>query len=111
VWKGQTYDCQQCGACCTNQEHVPAAGYVCLTKNESKQMKRLGLTVVQAGRSTFLGTRNRDGASHPICVALRGGVGEPCRCAIYESRPLNCRQFEVGSSSCLAARVEAGLPL
>src|SRR6516164_10617150 len=96
VWKGPAYDCEQCGACCSNRESIPAVGYVCLTKHESKQMKRLGLSVVRAGGSSFLGTRDRDGASHPTCVALRGGVGGPCRCAIYESRPLNCRRFEIG---------------
>ena len=109
--KGPAYDCEQCGACCSNRESIPAVGYVCLTKQESKQMKRLGLSVVRAGGSSFLGTRDRDGASHPTCVALRGRVGGPCRCAIYESRPLNCRQFEIGSSSCKAAREEAGLPV
>src|SRR5438128_12597414 len=42
VWNGPAYDCQQCGACCSNQQAAPAVGYVCLTKHESKQMKRLG---------------------------------------------------------------------
>ena len=111
MWKGPVYDCQHCGACCTNQEYDPAVGYACLTKGESKQMRRLGLTVVRAGASSFLGTRDREGASSPRRVALRGRVGGPCRCAIYGSRPINCRQFEVGSSSCKAAREEAGLPV
>ncbi|HLJ93320.1 MAG TPA: YkgJ family cysteine cluster protein [Gemmataceae bacterium] len=111
VWKGPVYDCQQCGACCTNQGFDPAIGYVYLTKDESKQMSRLGLTVVRTGGSSFLGTHDREGASNPSCVALRGRVGGPCRCAIYRSRPANCRQFEVGSSSCKAAREEAGLPV
>jgi uncharacterized protein len=111
VWKGPVYDCQQCGACCTNQEFDPAIGYVYLTKDEAKQMRRLGLTVVRSGGSSFLGTRDREGASNPSCVALRGRVGGPCRCAIYGSRPVNCRQFEIGGSSCKAAREEAGLPV
>jgi Fe-S-cluster containining protein len=110
MWKGPVYDCQQCGACCTNHEHDHAVGYVWLTSDESKQMRRLGLTVVRAGGSSFLGTRTRDGAGNPSCVALRGRVGGPCRCAIYRSRPLNCRRFEVGTSSCRAAREQAGLP-
>jgi hypothetical protein len=63
VWKGQVYDCQQCGACCTSQEYDPSVGYVCLTRDESKQMRRLGLTVVRAGGISFLGTRDREGAS------------------------------------------------
>jgi hypothetical protein len=36
-------------------------------------MMRLDLTVVRAGGSSFLGTRDREGTSHPSCVALRGG--------------------------------------
>ena len=108
---GPIYDCQQCGACCTNQECDPAIGYVNLTKDESKQMRRLAPTVVRDGGSSFLGTRAREGDGNPSCVALRGRVGGPCRCAIYLSRPLNCRQFEVGGNLCKAAREEAGLPV
>jgi Fe-S-cluster containining protein len=111
MWKGPVYDCQQCGACCTNHDHDHTGGYVWLTTDESKRMKRLGLTVVRAGGSSLLGTRAREGASNPSCVALRGRVGAPCRCAIYPSRPLNCRQFEVGGSLCQAARHRAGLPV
>jgi len=111
MWNGPVYDCQQCGACCTNHEHNRAVGYVWLTNDESKQMRRLGLTVVRAGASSFLGTRTREGASYPSCIALLGRVGELCGCAIYRSRPLNCRQFEVGGSLCKAAREQAGLPV
>jgi Fe-S-cluster containining protein len=111
MWNAGTYDCQQCGACCTNQESAPATGYVCLTRQESKQMKRLGLSVVQAEGSFYLGTRSRVGISDPVCVALEGRVTGSCGCAVYESRPRNCRQFEVGSGLCQAARRKAGLPI
>jgi Fe-S-cluster containining protein len=111
VWKGPVYDCQECGACCTNQGYDRSIGSVYLTKDESKQMRRLGLTVVRAVGTSFLGTRDREGASNPSCVALRGRVGGPCHCAIYRSRPGNCRQFEVGSSACHAGREAAGLPV
>ena len=109
MWNGGAYDCQRCGACCTNQEFVPATGYVCLTKDESKQMKRLGLSVVQAEGRSYLGTRARPGIAHPVCVALTGQVSGSCRCSIYDRRPGNCRRFEVGSRLCEAAREEAGL--
>ena len=111
MWNGGAYDCQQCGACCINHESVPATGYVCLTRDESKHMKRLGLSVVQTGGSFYLGTRGRAETSHPVCVALLGRVSESCQCAIYDSRPRNCRRFEVGSRLCEAAREEAGLPV
>jgi hypothetical protein len=74
-------------------------------------MKRLGLSVVQTDGSFFLGTRVRVESYHPVCVALHGPVGGSCGCTIYERRPNNCRQFEVGSSLCEAARTEAGLPV
>ena len=109
MWKGPAYDCQQCGACCANQESNPATGYVCLTRAESKQMKRLGLTVVQTAGSSYLGTRHHAEARYPLCVALHGQVSGSCRCAIYDQRPRNCRQFEVGSRLCKAARTKAGL--
>jgi Fe-S-cluster containining protein len=110
VWNGPTHDCEQCGACCANPDRVPADGYVYLAADEGRQMKRLGLTVVHTGGSTFLGTRHRAGSDHPVCVALRGRIGGSCRCTVYESRPQNCRQFEVGGSDCQAAREAAGLP-
>jgi Fe-S-cluster containining protein len=111
VCKGPVYHWQQCGACCTNQEYDPPVAYVCRTREESKQMRRLGLTVLGAGGSFFLGTRDREGASNPSCVALRGRVGSPCCCAIYRSRPINCRKFDLGGSYCKAVRKEAGLPV
>jgi Fe-S-cluster containining protein len=111
MWKRADYDCQQCGACCANPESIPAAGYVSLTPVESKQMRRLGLTVVQAAGTSYLGTRYRVDAPYPVCVALRGQVNGPCRCAVYEVRPRNCREFTVGSSLCQDAREKAGLPL
>jgi Fe-S-cluster containining protein len=103
------YDCQQCGACCTIQGSMPATGYVSLAPEESKRMKRLGLTVVQAAGLSYLGTRYRADAPYPVCVALRGEVGQSCRCNVYENRPRNCRQFEVGSRLCQEAREKAGL--
>ena len=108
---GAAYDCQKCGACCTNQEAVPATGYLRLSSGESKHMKRLGLSVVQTDGEFFLGTRTRADRRHAACVALSGQVGGACRCSIYDERPSNCRQFEVGSGVCQAARREAGSPV
>jgi Fe-S-cluster containining protein len=110
MWKGPAYDCQQCGACCSNHEFIPATGYVSLTNQEAKRMKRLGLSVIQAKDCSLLGTRTQVGSTHTICVALRGQIGSRCSCAVYEHRPGNCRRFEVGSLLCKVARADAGLP-
>jgi hypothetical protein len=82
-----------------------------LTSGESKQMKRLGLSVVRTEGSLYLGTRDRAGECYPVCVALRGHVNGSCGCAIYECRPRNCRRFEMGSGLCEIAREKAGLPI
>ena len=110
MWNGPTYDCRRCGACCANQESTPATGYVYLIRDESRRMRRLGLSVVSTAGGSFLGTRaDADGGAYPLCVAFRGEVGGPGRCSIYPHRPWNCRQFLVGSPSCKAAREGAGL--
>lgn len=110
MWTEPPYDCQECGACCANYDSLPAVGYVCLDKTESKRMKRLGLAVVQEWGDSFLGTRPYAGAgADPICVAFRGEVGGGCSCSIYACRPRACQRFEVGSSLCRTARQAAGL--
>jgi len=111
VWKRTVYDCQQCGACCSTQQGAQATGYVSLSRDESKLMKRLGLSVLQTDGRFFLGTRSRVESYQPVCVALYGRLGGSCACTIYERRPNNCREFEVGSSLCEAARAAAGLPV
>jgi uncharacterized protein len=110
MWKGPTYDCQLCGACCVNYRRFDGAGYVYLTKDESKRMKRLGLSVVQAtGGEAHLGMRNRDASGKGVCVAFQGGIGGSCGCTVYAGRPSICRAFQVGGAECERARREAGL--
>jgi Fe-S-cluster containining protein len=87
-------------------------GYVYLNRDESKRMKRLGLSVVQQSGNSFLGTRAGAGAgTELVCVAFRGKVGGECACSIYAARPRACRGFEVGSPLCKEARENAGLPI
>ena len=49
------------------------------------------------------------------CVALRGEIGNPVACLIYESRPAACREFAPlaavgrGDASCDEARQRCGL--
>jgi Fe-S-cluster containining protein len=110
MWHGPVYDCQQCGACCAKPAGFPETAYVFLEREESKRLKRIGLSVVQTTSGPYLGVRAYVGdAVQSICVAFRGAIGAACRCSIYESRPRNCRRFTVGSALCLAARTEAGL--
>ena len=109
MWKGPAYDCQQCGACCTNGADA-GTDYVYLRKDEARRMRRLGLSVVQSSGASYLGLRAR-GEGPPACVAFRGDVGGPCGCSIYEERPEKCRSFAVGDFFCRQARAEAGLPL
>jgi Fe-S-cluster containining protein len=112
MWNESTYDCQECGACCVSQEVFSGSAYVYLTRDESKQMKRLGLSVVQVSGESHLGTRARAGGDgRSVCVAFRGEVGGRCGCTVYQGRPRECRRFQVGGSWCKEARAEAGLPV
>lgn len=102
------YDCQQCGACCTDSSGDE--GYVWLNGSESRRLQRMGLSVVRVDGEPFLESRANTGRGGArICVAFRGRVGGSCGCSVYEDRPGNCRRFEVGSTGCRRARQEAGL--
>jgi Fe-S-cluster containining protein len=87
--------------------------YVFLDRQEAKDMRRLGLTVVEIPlRGSFLGCCAHEGAGgRPTCVAFTGTVGRACGCAIYGDRPRVCRQFTVGERLCRQARQQAGLPV
>jgi Fe-S-cluster containining protein len=108
MWNGPVFDCQTCGACCTDREPSDG-GYVYLSRPESRRLRQLGLTVVQAGGDSFLGTR--PGQAGCVCSAFVGQVGGRCSCSIYQSRPQRCREFEAGGPLCRAARLDAGLPV
>lgn len=100
------YDCRLCGACCLSPYTGP--GYVELADAEEEaRLRRLGLPVVMnpVGRPC-LGTRS-DGA----CVAFEGVAGSPSACRVYEDRPRQCREFEMGSARCRLARLQAGLAI
>jgi Fe-S-cluster containining protein len=113
LWNGPEYDCQACGACCVQQPPRDGTSYVFLDRQEAREMRRRGLTVVQAARGdSFLGCRAHAGAAgRPACVAFRGTVGQTCGCSIYADRPRVCRQFAVGERLCRQAREQAGLPV
>jgi Fe-S-cluster containining protein len=105
-----SYDCQQCGACCSDTHG--GEGYASLDRTESKRMKRLGLHVIAISGGASLGTRVQGGRSAAwVCVAFQGEIGRDCGCSIYQDRPSVCRRFEVGSVHCRKARAETGLPV
>jgi Fe-S-cluster containining protein len=110
--EGATYDCQKCGACCLNPGYFGGTGYVYLSGDEARRMRRIGLTVVLADGHYHLGSRARLGRiAATACVAFQGEPGQACGCSIYMARPRTCRQFQVGAPECRAARTRAGMPV
>jgi hypothetical protein len=55
-----------------------------------------------------LGTK-LNGQTANVCAAFGGVVGSTCFCSIYEERPTDCRQLEVGSKACREARQRMGI--
>ncbi|WP_157665226.1 YkgJ family cysteine cluster protein [Mariniblastus fucicola] len=92
-------DCGSCGACCRE-------GFDILTVTDDDPFKRLHPELVQLRDDGEHGVPRPDG----LCVALDGdGEASPYRCRHYDSRPRNCRDFEVGEDGCLLARRRVGL--
>jgi Fe-S-cluster containining protein len=102
-----SFDCQRCGACCTNPD-------------ENAREGRFDYVPVEAG-ARLLSRRDllrkyvtQDGAGSPHlrvmadgrCSALRGAVGRRVACAIYHLRPAACRRVQPGDGDCLRARAE-----
>ena len=106
----ETYDCQRCGACCTNPDANRAAGYVAYVDvlpierllESADLVRRFVATDPQGNMHVRLDRTGR-------CVALVGRVGGHARCSIYEHRPRGCRLLQAGSPQCLVARRERGV--
>lgn len=108
------FDCQACGACCTNTARNRALGtleYIEVTREDA--LYREAREMLRA-----LGARSTDGRWHLTlvgeeqrCTALEGELGEGVSCGIYRLRPSGCRQVEAGDGECLEARRRLGLPL
>ncbi len=91
-------DCGTCGACCREGFHVVevAAADPFVAKHGSSLERVDG----------HLQLPRVDGR----CPPLRGdGRDVPYACAVYEDRPISCREFARGGSSCLIARRRVGL--
>ncbi|TVQ88772.1 MAG: YkgJ family cysteine cluster protein [Deltaproteobacteria bacterium] len=93
-----TYDCQSCGACCRE-------GYDTVEVDEEDPATRLHPELLHRGPFGRLNLR-RDG----VCCACLRVEASKYTCAIYATRPLPCRELEIGSSACLTARARVGLP-
>ncbi len=64
MWNGPVSDCQLCGACCVQQGPFDGSSYVYLDRREAKQLRRMGLTVVQdVLGDSYLGCRSHVGAA------------------------------------------------
>lgn len=97
-----TLDCTSCGACCVE------AGSVTVYPEDSVPMRH---TRSVRGRMGYLSDDYLDGIREmkveepgTRCACLRGTVGVEVRCAIYARRSRVCREFDVGSEGCSAAR-------
>ncbi len=97
------HPCLNCGVCC---EHFRVEFSV-------YELRSMGGTVpdelaheVHGNRWRMNGTERR-----PVrCTALTGRCGEQVACSIYEQRSSTCREFEMGTDRCNAARLAHGLP-
>jgi Fe-S-cluster containining protein len=105
------YDCRRCGACCLSAAAEP--DYVELTAEEATSLRARALPVISDSTGKVrLGAEPFDGpGGASACVGFEGAPGFPCACTIYEHRPQKCREFEMGSAACRAARLRAGLPI
>lgn len=102
--------CQACGACCATYRvsfHGDEVDDVPGGRVPAALVEPVG-----AGLVCMRGTA----ASPSRCVALRGTVGAAVSCAIYEFRPVACRDFAPlaavgsGDEACTEARRRHRLP-
>jgi uncharacterized protein len=105
----RSYDCQSCGACCTNPDENRREEFDDWVEIDSRDV------LLRRRASQRLIVYNEDGVPHlrldgsGRCAALRGPIGRRVFCAIYEIRPRACRRMEAGSDRCLQYRRERGL--
>lgn len=102
-------DCRDCGACCVHAGEVAVDVSEPIPRYLTRSVRRsMGFFSDDHYDTRRMARVPHDGVD-TRCVALRGVVGEACRCNIYDQRPEACRGFEVGSPSCLESRQAAGV--
>lgn len=92
-------NCGDCGACCRQ-------GFDLVQVSARDPFVRQYPELVQLKDGTHIVPR-----PNGLCVALTGDgtAAAPYRCQHYDSRPKNCRDFEVAGDACLQARRRVGL--
>jgi hypothetical protein len=93
-------DCLECGACCR-------AAYHSVTVERDDPVVEAHPEII-VDRDDYVELR-RDGDRCAMLVGGDDGGKTPYTCKIYESRPVPCRDFELGSDNCLIARRRVGL--
>jgi Fe-S-cluster containining protein len=97
------FDCLTCGACCHGDDGwIPVDGRDEPRVSASPELAS-HLVLIRHGALVRRSLRMVDGA----CAALRRDGRFVC--SIYESRPSTCRELEVGSEGCIAARRSRGV--
>jgi Fe-S-cluster containining protein len=102
LWEAPLTSCDPCGACCREAfDSVP------VTEHDLAQLEQPERWV----RNHSDGWRDLQRSPSPSghgsrCKALYGNgeINTPYRCRIYQQRPTNCRDLEMGSEACLTAR-------
>ena len=91
--------CTSCGACCATSADWPR-----FTLESETDLARIPVRYAAPDGAGMLCYGDR-------CAALVGRIGKTTRCAIYEMRPLVCRDCHPGDDACRIARVRHDLPV
>ena len=88
-------DCLSCGICCAFplpievQKNEPLGGLECID-----------IMADDAPEGTIINRHLPRDPETARCKHLAGNIGESISCSVYEKRPQECRDFEVGSDRC-----------
>jgi Fe-S-cluster containining protein len=110
-WFEPRFACDDCGACCREAfDSVP------VTPEDRARLGPANAHLVRVHDDGWVDLHRVPSPAPPRdgdctrCVALTGdGVASPFRCRIYDVRPTNCRELDVGSRACRTARQRVGM--
>lgn len=92
----QISPCQSCGACCAYSNTWPR-----FSVEDDADIARIPDAFVGHTGMRCDGDR---------CSALTGEIGKWTACAVYDVRPVVCRDCQPGDEECAMARERHGLP-